>query len=289
MAAENPKKRLIKQIIDPQVTKDGAGVRLQRSIGTAGLKEIDPFLLFDHFGSEDPDDYIAGFPMHPHRGIETVTYMLEGRIRHKDSVGNAGILNSGDVQWMTAGSGIMHEEMPEKTDGRLQGFQLWVNLRSDEKMQPPAYHEFSASAIPETKDSAGNVIKIIAGHYGQTEGAVKGISGGPNYFDIELKAESGMKIEIAESAAAFVYCFDGSLLLASDQEEHTIVSAPKMLVYEPEGTFIELNAGSEGARFLFVSGRPILEPIARYGPFVMNTREEIETALRELKDGTFIK
>ncbi len=283
------KTRLIKQIIDPEITSDGAGVRLRRSIGTTKLKDVDPFLLFDHFGSDNPDDYINGFPMHPHRGIETVTYMLEGRIRHKDSVGNSGVLNPGGVQWMTAGRGIMHEEMPERTDGRLQGFQLWVNLRSDEKMQAPAYREFANVEIPQIQDTEGSVVAVIAGHFDGTEGAVKGISGGPNYFDIRIAFGAKMRHEVADGHTAFVYLYEGSLEAFVNEGGTKEVNARKMIVYEPAGEIIDLTAGDQGARLLLVSGEPIGEPIARYGPFVMNTKDEIETALRELRDGTFIK
>ena len=279
--------RRVQRTIRPTVTSDGAGVKLKRVIGTVAIADMDPFLLLDHFGSDDPDDYIAGFPMHPHRGIETVTYMLDGRIRHRDSVGNSGVIERGGVQWMTAGSGILHEEMPEMSGGKLEGFQLWVNLPSNMKMTAPSYQEFKRDEIPYVDTGGGGVVKIVAGRFQGKEGAVTGIAGDPLYLDIRLTDSEIFETAINPGHSLFAYIYGGSLEAKGLRSGE--IEAASLLVFEDIGEKIELVAGPEGARTLLVAGKPLDEPISRYGPFVMNTREEIETAVRELQEGTFIK
>ena len=280
-------KRNIKTIITPENTSDGAGVKLKRSIATRSLSYLDPFLLFDHFGSENPDDYIAGFPIHPHRGIETVTYMLAGAVEHKDSSGNRGIIRTGDVQWMTAGGGIMHEEMPIIQDGRMEGFQLWVNLPAKLKMSKPRYQEVASANIPEYHGEGGINIRVIAGRVGEVDGAVSEIAADPTYLDVKIPAGVTFKHAIPAGHTAFAYLFEGGAKF----DKTTEVNAPRLIIFEdgPEADAIEVIAGTEGARFLLISGLPLGEPVARYGPFVMNTEEEIEQALSDLRHGTFIQ
>jgi quercetin 2,3-dioxygenase len=277
-------KRTIKTIITPEATSDGAGVKLKRSIATRTLNYLDPFLLFDHFGSENPDDYIAGFPLHPHRGIETVTYMLAGAVEHKDSSGNKGIIRTGDVQWMTAGGGIMHEEMPIIQDGRMEGFQLWVNLPARLKMSKPRYQEVASDSIPEYSDADGTSVRVIAGKVGEVNGAVSEIAADPSYLDVRVPAGVTFRHAIPQGHTAFAYLFEGS----AQFDETTAVDAPRLVIFE-DGDEIEVTAGESGARFLLISGLPLGEPIARYGPFVMNTEAEIEQALTDLRRGTFIQ
>ncbi len=275
--------RPVTRVILPQFVMEGAGVRLRRSIATRVLDYLDPFLLFDHFGSDDPADYLAGFPMHPHRGIETVTYMLEGAVRHRDSIGNAGTIGAGDVQWMTAGGGIMHEEMPEARDGRMSGFQLWVNLPARLKMTRPRYQEIAAASIPEVALDNHVLVRVIAGSLGGTQGAVTGIAADPTYLDVSLPAGDEISHEIDEDHTAFLYPFAGRVRVAG----RDVGQAP-VLVVLGEGGLVSVRAETP-ARFLLVSGKPLGEPIARYGPFVMNTREEIEQALIDLRNGTFVR
>ncbi|HEV7643652.1 MAG TPA: pirin family protein [Pyrinomonadaceae bacterium] len=277
-------KRNVATVITPENTSDGAGVKLKRSIATRTLSYLDPFLLFDHFGSENPDDYIAGFPIHPHRGIETVTYMLAGAVEHKDSSGNKGIIRTGDVQWMTAGGGIMHEEMPIVQDGRMEGFQLWVNLPAKLKMSKPRYQEVASASIPEYHGENGVNIRVIAGKVGDVDGAVSEIAADPTYLDVRIPAGAVLKHAIPQGHTAFAYLFEGSAKF----DENTSVEASKLVIFA-DGDEIEVTAGAERARFLLVSGKPLGEPVARYGPFVMNTEEEIEQALMDLKKGTFIQ
>lgn len=280
--------RAIKKTVIPQITTDGGGVVLRRAFGSGLISDIDPFLLFDHFGSESSDDYMAGFPMHPHRGIETVTYMLKGKIAHGDSTGNEGVIEAGGVQWMTAGSGIMHEEMPELSTEGLEGFQLWVNLPSDKKMSAPRYQEYGPEDIPVTVDSNGNRIKVIAGSFEGLEGPVKGISGDPVYMDVSI-APGEVFGHVIGDRAAFVYLYKGSIISAESEGRETELTAPLLLLLDDAGSRIELLAGEAGARIIAAAGDAIGEPIARYGPFVMNTKDEIQTALLELRNGTFIK
>jgi len=263
---------------------EGAGVKLRRSIATRELDYLDPFLLFDHFGSHDPADYMPGFPRHPHRGIETVTYMQAGSVRHEDSLGNAGVITVGDVQWMTSGRGIMHDEMPQQgEDGHMEGFQLWVNLPAKLKMSPPQYQEILANTIPEVQTAPGVKVKVIAGEYGGTHGPVTEIAADPTYLDVSLEKGFKFSISIPSDHTVFAYLYSGSADLCGSQ-----VNSTRLVIFG-EGNSIEVLAGAEGAKFLLISGKPLGEPIARYGPFVMNTQEEINQALTDLRNGTFVK
>jgi redox-sensitive bicupin YhaK (pirin superfamily) len=275
--------REVLRIVEPQTVTDGAGVRLQRSIASSALDYVDPFLLLDHFGSDNPSDYIAGFPMHPHRGIETVTYMLAGVVNHRDSIGNAGSIQAGDVQWMTAGRGIMHEEMPGHQAGRLSGFQLWVNLPARDKMTEPRYQE-----VPEIQHEDGVLIRVIAGEVEGTTGAVTEIVAEPTYLDVSVPADGSFTQPIARGHTAFAYVFEGQAILdgGSVGNGKTVIS-PKLVVFD-DGNYVLVRAGGEPLRFLLVSGKPLHEPVVRYGPFVMNTVEEIEQTLQDLRNGTFV-
>ncbi len=284
--------RKIVDIIEPIYVMEGAGVLLRRSIATQRLDYLDPFLLFDHFGSENPRDYLAGFPMHPHRGIETVTYMLNGQVEHKDSIGNSGTIGRGDVQWMTSGSGILHEEMPkEPEDGIMEGFQLWVNLPAKSKMTTPRYQEVKASKIPEVQTDDDAVVKIIAGEFEDVRGAVTEIFADPEYLDVYLPAGALFEQPVKEGHAAFAYVFEGEGVFGdfefSSPDKGTTVPSTCLLVFG-DGELVRVYASKE-VRFLMVSGNPLNEPIARYGPFVMNTPEEIQEALEDLQNDTFVK
>jgi redox-sensitive bicupin YhaK (pirin superfamily) len=277
--------RNIAQIIEPQLVREGAGVRLKRSIAGWALDYLDPFLLFDHFGSDNPADYLAGFPMHPHRGIETVTYMLAGEVRHRDSLGNAGTIAAGDVQWMTSGRGILHEEMPKPVGGKMWGFQLWVNLPARLKMTRPRYQEFLAASIPEAHLGGGVRIRVVAGEAGGVRGPVTEIAADPTYLDVILPGGAGYTHPVPRGHTAFAYVFEGA---GAFEEGGQDISGPKLIVLG-DGDTVQVRAGREGLRFLLVSGKPLGEPIARYGPFVMNTREEIMQALEDLRNGTFVR
>jgi len=281
--------REVARVIQPEATSDGAGVKLKRSIATQTLDYLDPFLLFDHFGSENADDYIAGFPIHPHRGIETVTYMLAGAVQHRDSSGNSGIIRAGDVQWMTAGGGIMHEEMPQLEGGRLDGFQLWVNLPARLKMSKPRYQEVVSEDIPTIERENGVRIRIIAGKVDDVQGSVTEIAADPAYLDISVPASASFTHQIPRGHTAFAYLFEGQGIFgATNDQPGEKVTAPRLIVFG-DGDQVEIQAAGDGARFLLISGRPLNEQIARYGPFVMNTDEEIEQALSDLRRGTFVK
>ena len=282
-------RRKIETIIKPEVTSDGAGVTLKRGLGISKLSYLDPFLLFDHFGSSNPNDYIAGFPMHPHRGIETVTYMLKGLIKHKDSSGNEGVLGEGDVQWMTAGSGIMHEEMPQMKEGKLEGFQLWVNLPAKNKMMKPRYQEFDSDEIPEITDKNGNKIKVIAGNIDGSQGIVKDIEANPTYLDITLKSNSTFEKNVETDDSIFAYLFEGAAKFGENSNGEVQKIESPYLVAFGKGDHIKIDSLEDGARILLISGKPLVEPIARYGPFVMNTKDEIQQALTDLQRGTFVK
>lgn len=251
--------RQVRQIIEPQAVSDGAGVRLKRSIASEALGSLDPFLLFDHFGSDNPDDSLAGFPMHPHRGIETVTYMLSGVVNHRDSLGHSGTIGAGDIQWMTAGSGILHEEMPQLRGGKLGGFQLWVNLPAKLKMTPPRYQEYAASRIPEIAREDGTKIKVISGTVDGRPGPVTGIAANPTYLDITLPPKTSFKHPIPKGHSAFAYVFEG------EGDFGAKVSAPKLVVLG-NGDFMEVRAAKQGVRFLLISGKPLNEPVVRHGP-----------------------
>lgn len=281
--------RKVARVIQPEVTSDGAGVKLKRSIATRTLNYLDPFLLFDHFGSENSADYIAGFPMHPHRGIETVTYMLAGAVQHRDSSGNSGIIRAGDVQWMTAGGGIMHEEMPQLEGGHLDGFQLWVNLPAKLKMTKPRYQEITSRDIVAVEREDGVRIRVIAGTVGDVRGSVREIAADPTYLDISVPADTSFTHPIPKGHTAFAYVFagEGSFGIADDDEGKQ-VTGPRLVVFG-DGDQVQIRASDQALRFLLISGQPLNEPVARYGPFVMNTEEEIEEALLDLRRGTFVK
>jgi hypothetical protein len=281
--SDNREKCKIVDIIEPEWVREGAGVKLRRSIGGSRLDHIDPFLLLDHFGSHNPADYERGFPMHPHRGIETVTYMLAGLVRHTDSMGNSGEITSGDVQWMTAGRAILHEEMPEGLGGHMEGFQLWVNLPASLKMSPPRYQEVNAAQIPWLNPSKGVLIRLIAGSYGDARGPVTEIAADPTYMDVALHGGDRFVNDIPVGHNPFAYIFNGGGELCG-----TTIESTRLAVLSGGGK-LEVNGGLLGVRFLLVAGKPLNEPIARYGPIVMNTTEEIRQTLRELKDGTFIR
>jgi len=279
--------RKILDIIQPQTVIEGAGVRLKRSIATRTLDYLDPFLLFDHFGSDNPDDYLAGFPMHPHRGIETVTYMLAGVVHHRDSIGNSGSIGAGDVQWMTSGRGILHEEMPQPHQGQMAGFQLWVNLPAKLKMTQPRYQEIASDLIPKT-DRDGAKIRVIAGAVDGVQGPVTEIAADPTYLDVSIPPNSSFSQPVERGHSAFAYVFEGEGTFGITGEgDGETVSHPKLVVFD-DGDYIQVRATKQPVRFLLVSGKPLYEPIVRYGPFVMNTREEIEQALRDLRNGTFV-
>jgi redox-sensitive bicupin YhaK (pirin superfamily) len=275
--------RPVTRQIVPEPTVEGAGVRLNRLIAGRQLDWLDPFLLLDHFGSDDPKDYLKGFPMHPHRGIETVTYLLEGEVDHRDTTGSAGTIKSGGVQWMTAGGGLLHEEMPRKVAGRLDGFQLWVNLPARLKMSRPRYQEFDASQIPTVRRDDGTTIKVIAGETDGVRGAVTEIAMQPTYLDVELAPNGRFQQPIPRDHAAFAYVYRGSARIG----EGTQIAAPRLAILGDGDTFAA-EAGAQGARFLLVSGEPTRERIARYGPFVMNSREELVQAVEDLNNGTFV-
>lgn len=285
----NLRPRKVIEVIEPLVVMEGAGVRLKRSMPTRQRDYLDPFLLFDHFGSDDPADYVAGFPMHPHRGIETVTYMLEGVVEHQDSLGNVGRIGAGDVQWMTSGRGIMHQEMPQPREGKMAGFQLWVNLPARFKMTQPRYQEISSTLIPEICREDGTKIRVIAGQVDNVQGPVAEIAADPTYLDVSLPAHAAFLCPVHPGHAAFAYVFQGQGALgATEMDGGRTVSHPGLAVLDDGDTF-QARTASQPVRFLLVSGKPLHEPVARYGPFVMNTREEIEQALRDLREGTFVQ
>lgn len=277
--------RKIAEIIEPQPVVEGAGVRLKRSIGTRTLDHVDPFLLLDDFTSKNPADYRAGFPLHPHRGIETVTYLLAGAVRHKDTLGNSGEIGAGEVQWMTAGRGILHEEMPQAPPEGIFGFQLWVNLPAKLKMTAPRYQNIAAGEIPEVR-RGGATIRVIAGSVDGVSGPISGIAAEPTYLDIALATGGSFIHSISRGHSAFAYLFEGAARFGGD--DSSIVTGPRLVVLG-DGDGVEVRADSNPGRFLLVSGKPLNEPIARYGPFVMNTQEEIQQTLRELQAGTFIR
>jgi redox-sensitive bicupin YhaK (pirin superfamily) len=266
-------------------TSDGAGVKLTRVIGQPNLQELDPFLLLDEFGTDNPGDYIAGFPAHPHRGFETVTYMLDGRVRHKDNHGHEGVLVPGAVQWMTAGRGIVHSEMPEQHAGRMRGFQLWLNLPGHQKLCAPAYQEFGPERIPVVSPARGVHVKVIAGQVGTVVGPVVQPATDPTYLDIELNAQSSFVQALPPGHSAFVYVFEGELSAGSAA---TATHLPKRtLGVLGAGVEVRLQSGAQPARAILVAGRPLREPVARYGPFVMNTEAELRQAFADYQNGRF--
>ncbi len=275
--------RTIQSRHTPEEVMDGAGVKLKRFFPVAGLDNVDPFVLLDHFGSDDPDDFIAGFPLHPHRGIETVTYMLEGRVRHRDSTGRSGTIEAGDVQWMSAGRGILHEEMPEVADGRLDGFQLWMSLPARDKMKPAEYQEYPADQITAFPHQ-GHTVRLVSGELLGHRGSVIDVSTQPIYADISL-TDGALSLDLPATHNAFIYVFEGALeVLASDDQAESI-TAPELAVLS-RGERLDLRTATE-SRLLLAAGLPNDEPIMRSGPFVMNTREEIIQTWQEIRDGTF--
>jgi redox-sensitive bicupin YhaK (pirin superfamily) len=268
-----------------QATSDGAGVRLTRVIGGPMLPDLDPFLLLDEFGTDRPEDYIAGFPEHPHRGFETVTYMLDGRMRHRDNHGNEGLLTPGSVQWMTAGRGLVHSEMPEQQEGRMRGFQLWVNLPARDKMAQPRYQEFPAGDIPVARPGAGVSVKVIAGALGETRGPISQPATDPLYFDIALDAGAGWEFSLPDGHAAFAYVFEGEANIGDGADARRL-DAHELAVLGG-GNVFRVAAPGQPVRLILVAGRPLREPVARYGPFVMNTKQEIMQAFVDFQEGRF--
>jgi redox-sensitive bicupin YhaK (pirin superfamily) len=283
---------------------EGAGVKLQRAFGFGNTTEFDPFLLFDDFRNENPDDYLAGFPWHPHRGIETITYVLAGNVEHGDSLGNRGSLGAGDVQWMTAGSGIMHQEMPKgDPQGRMHGFQLWANLPASLKMTAPRYQDVPAEAIPEIVDDDGTRVRVIVGDYWGKRGPVEGVAADPHYIDVSVPPGQRKRLAVETSRHAFAYVFAGSGTFRDASQPQGVLTEQvdgsdavrrdetgnRSLVLFDSGDEVVVQAGDEGIRFLLVSGKPIEEPVAWYGPIVMNTEEQLQQAVAELRNGTFIK
>ena len=278
---QNKRTRHIEKTIQGTATQDGAGVKLTRIIGQRKLHMLDPFLLLDCFESDDPDDYIAGFPEHPHRGFETVTYIIDGKMRHKDSQGNEGVIGKGGVQWMTAGKGILHSEMPEQEQGLLKGFQLWVNLPSADKMTQPAYQEFPAEQIATEQWENGSIIKVIAGCTDSgTQGPVINQYTQPTYLDVQLKSKTTFTQQLPVNHNAFIYMLEGELQLGNSKVQ------AKQLAILTAGEEIQLQAHSD-SRFLLIAGKPLQEPVARYGPFVMNTQAQINQAMSDYQQGKF--
>ena len=297
--------RPVKRIVQSTPTREGAGVKLHRAFGFGQTSEFDPFLLLDDFRNDRPEDYRAGFPWHPHRGIETITYVLAGTVDHGDSLGNKGTLGAGDVQWMTAGSGILHQEMPQgDARGRMHGFQLWANLPSSLKMTAPRYQDIPGGAIPEVVDDDGARVRVICGEFWGKRGPVDGIAADPRYLDVSVPAGRRKTLKVETERHAFAYVFAGSgtfrdasrpfgvLTEKEGADGETLVrerTGNRSLVLFDRGDEVTIEAGEEGIRFLLVSGKPIEEPVAWYGPIVMNTNTELQQAVAELRNGTFIK
>jgi len=268
-------------------TIEGAGVRLRRAFGYHDIPYFDPFLMLDDFRADQPKDYLAGFPWHPHRGIETVTYMLEGTVEHGDSMGHAGNVDAGGVQWMTAGSGIIHQEMPKPVNGRMGGFQLWVNLPGKHKMMDPRYQEIKANGIPVVTLPGGSIIRILCGTINSVSGPVRDLVAEPEYFDISLKPGTQFTHPVKPGYMAAVYVIEGTGKFCQHLKEDLVNRT--IALYGDNGDFVDIHAGSSGVRFLFISGNPLREPIAWGGPIVMNTQEELQQAFDEYEKGTFIK
>ena len=297
--------RPVKRIVSSKPTIEGAGVHLRRAFGFGDTTEFDPFLLLDDFRNDRPDEYRAGFPWHPHRGIETITYVLAGNVEHGDSLGNRGNLGSGDVQWMTAGRGILHQEMPQgDTQGRMHGFQLWANLPSSLKMTAPRYQDIKAGEIPEIVDDEGTRVRIVCGDFRGKRGPVEGVAADPRYLDISVPPGKRKTLAVELERHAFAYVFEGSgnfcaasqpfgvLTEKTDGANEILVreqTGNRSLVLFDSGDEVTVQAGDEGIRFILVSGKPIKEPVAWYGPIVMNTQAELQQAVSELRRGTFIK
>ena len=283
--------RSVSNVIEPNLVMEGAGVRLRRSISPSRDNLFDPFLLFDHFAFNDPiEGPLVGFPMHPHRGIETVTYMLEGSVHHRDSLGNSGLIGAGDVQWMTSGSGIMHEEMPRRSpEGNVFGFQLWVNLPAALKMSQPRYQEVNAETIPMV-EKEGAKIRLVAGEVEGIQGPVTEIAANPVYIDVELDPGSAFSYSIPRGHTAVAYVFEGEAAFGvDDQGQGKLIEAVHLVEFSDGDRLKIQTTPDSGVRFMLIAGAPFKEPIAPYGPFVMNTPEEIQQALADLRNGTFVK
>ncbi|MGH8278384.1 MAG: pirin family protein [Gammaproteobacteria bacterium] len=285
--------RKLAQVINALPTSDGAGVKLRRSLGSRQDARLDPFLMLDEFGTENPEDYIAGFPEHPHRGFETVTYMLDGHMQHRDHLGHVGNLGPGGVQWMTAGRGVIHSEMPQQDHGRMRGFQLWINLPAAEKMKPAHYKDIPAEGIPTLELPAGGSVKVIAGTTTVSGKSIAGpinsgtsrLSTDPLYLDVTLPADARFEQALTAGHNAFIYVYEGEVTVGTDaQRLDTHVAG----LLDTQGDVVSLQAGAQGARLLLLAGKPIREPMVQYGPFVMNSREEIEHAIRDYQSGTFV-
>jgi len=281
--------RGVERTVRGMPASDGAGVKLTRVIGQPRMPDLDPFLMLDEFGTERAEDYIAGFPDHPHRGFETVTYMLDGRMRHKDNHGNEGVLVPGSVQWMTAGRGLVHSEMPEQQEGRMRGFQLWLNLPARDKMTAPRYQEFGPDRIPLVTPGKGVRVKVIAGKVGGTPGPISQPATDPTYLDVEVAPGSVFTHPLPEGHSAFLYVFEGAVRVGGESAS-TVVNSQELAVLGagPEVRIEGVTAGTgEGARAILVAGRPLREPVAKYGPFVMNTQEELMQAFKDFQSGRF--
>lgn len=297
--------RPVKRIIEAKPTTEGAGVKLRRAFGFGDTDETDPFLLFDDFRNERPEDYQAGFPWHPHRGIETITYVLTGTVHHGDSLGNQGAMGAGDVQWMTAGSGILHQEMPEgDPSGRMHGFQLWANLPSSLKMTGPRYQDVLSKDVPEITDDDGTMVRVICGEFWGKRGPVDGIAADPRYLDVWVPPGKRKTLPVEMGRRGFAYVFEGTgdfrdasapfgvLTEKGGPDDEVLIresTGNRSLVLFDSGDEVTVQAGEDGIRFLLVSGKPIEEPVAWYGPIVMNTRDELRQAVADLNNGTFIK
>jgi quercetin 2,3-dioxygenase len=297
--------RPVKRLLSTKPTLEGAGVKLQRAFGFGNTTDFDPFLLFDDFRNDNPKDFLAGFPWHPHRGIETITYVLAGTVEHGDSLGNRGSLGSGDVQWMTAGSGILHQEMPKgDPNGRMHGFQLWANLPASLKMTSPRYQDVAGKDIPEIVDDDGTRVRVVCGEFWGKKGPIEGVAADPRYLDVSVPPGKQKRLAVDRTNHAFAYVFAGSGRFRDASEPRAVrnelAESPgaaaldreagnRSLVLFDAGDEIVVQAGDEGIRFLLVSGKPIEEPVAWYGPIVMNTDEQLQQAYAELRNGTFIK
>ena len=281
--------RKLQRVIESMPTSDGAGVKLLRSIGQSAWARVDPFLMLDHFSTDNADDYIAGFPAHPHRGFETVTYMLDGHLRHEDHLGHKGDLKSGGVQWMTAGRGIIHSEMPQQEQGRMRGFQLWINLPAAEKMKPAGYRDIQADEIPVVDLPGGGRVKVIDGTLTvdgkATPGPIQGVTTDPLYFDVELPAGATFRHALPPGYHAFVYPFEGSVDVGPAEARRPVQTHRAGIL--TDGDSVELTGGANGGRVILLAGRPLLEPIVQYGPFVMNTRDELIRAMDDYQAGKF--
>ena len=287
MSVEVSEQKTIVKVVRGMPTSDGAGVSLTRIIGQPDLPRLDPFLMLDFFGSDNPGEYIAGFPPHPHRGFQTVTYMLAGKMRHKDSVGNEGVIDAGGIQWMNAGRGIIHEEMPEQEEGLLQGFQLWVNLPAKEKMSAPNYQDIQPDSVP-TVQILDASVKVLAGEVDGVKGPVKTTAVAPTFLDIDLKSGQ-CDIALKSNEAAFLYIYEGNITVGKgDQAQKTMLESGELGVLSQQGTRLSFSS-EKGSKIIVVSGKPINEPIVQYGPFVMNSQQEIVQAFSDYQSGVLAK